>query len=103
MPPTSAPTLEGASTLAPERTCVGCRAKRPQTELVRCVVSADGTVAISRTAPGRGAWVCRGQSDCLRNAIKRRGFERTWRRPVGAAQYESLTIAYEAMKTNMEN
>jgi uncharacterized protein len=91
-----------ASTLPPERTCVGCRTKRPQTQLVRCAVSADGPV-ISRTAPGRGAWVCRGQVSCLHQAIKRRGFERAWKRPVSLAEHESLTIAYAAMTSNMEN
>ena len=29
---------------APIRTCVGCRQRRPQHELVRCVLDADGQV-----------------------------------------------------------
>jgi predicted RNA-binding protein YlxR (DUF448 family) len=95
--------LATASTLTPERTCVGCRTKRPQTELVRCAVSAEGVPVISRTAAGRGAWLCEGQVNCLRQAIKRRGFERAWKRPVGPAELELLTIAYEAMTSNMEN
>jgi predicted RNA-binding protein YlxR (DUF448 family) len=95
---------------APVRSCVGCRSKRPQTELVRCAVAADGTPVISRTANGRGAWLCapRHQQDrqatpCLEQAIKRRGFERAWKRPVGPTEHEILKIAYTAMKTNMEN
>ena len=40
----------------PVRTCVGCRERAPQSELVRLVW--DGaSVFVSRTAPGRGAWV----------------------------------------------
>jgi predicted RNA-binding protein YlxR (DUF448 family) len=75
-------------------------------------VTADGTPVISRTAAGRGAWLCADQAGknnngqatpCLQQAIKRRGFERAWKRPVGPTEHEILTIAYEAMKTNMEN
>lgn len=95
--------LASVDTIAPERTCVGCRNKRRQDELVRCAVTADGSPVISRTAPGRGAWLCRGQVQCLQQAIKRHGFERAWKRPIGTAEHESLTIAYQAMTKNMEN
>jgi len=103
---------------APVRSCVGCRTKRPQTELVRCAVTADGTPVISRTADGRGAWLCAprlGQqaTPCLQQAIKRRGFERAWKRPVGPTEHEILTNAVQSLfeatnsygitKTNMEN
>jgi radical SAM superfamily enzyme YgiQ (UPF0313 family) len=36
-----------------------------QDELVRLVRRPDGTVEISRTLPGRGAWLCAGSSACL--------------------------------------
>jgi uncharacterized protein len=91
---------------APVRSCVGCRTKRPQTELVRCAVTADGTPVISRTADGRGAWLCAPRvqaTPCLEQAIKRRGFDKAWKRSVGSEQIEILTIALTAMKTNMEN
>ena len=95
--------MPASSTLTPVRTCVGCRAKRPQTEMLRCALAADGNPIISRTAAGRGAWLCTDQATCLQQAIKRRGFEKAWKRPVGPADHEILTIAYTAMKTNMEN
>ncbi|MCB0968783.1 MAG: YlxR family protein [Ilumatobacter sp.] len=59
------------------RTCVGCRQRRPQRELFRCVIDADGHARVSRTAPGRGGWIC--GVDCLDAARKTRGFERAWR------------------------
>ena len=59
----------------PIRTCVGCGARRPQTELVRCVI-ADGAIHRSRVAPGRGAWLC--GIGCVELARGRRGFERAW-------------------------
>ena len=42
----------------PMRTCLGCRQRRPQGELVRLVRRPDGRVAAVRTGAGRGAYVC---------------------------------------------
>jgi len=54
----------------PVRTCVGCRVAAPQSELVR--LTWDGTsVAVSRTAPGRGAWV-HPRTECL-GKLSRKG------------------------------
>ena len=61
----------------PIRMCVGCRAKRPHTELVRCVIGADGLAHVDRHGAGRGAWLC--GLDCLEPAVRRRAFERAWR------------------------
>ena len=82
---------------APVRSCVGCRVKRPQTQLVRCAIGADGRAVISRTAAGRGAWLCSDRTDCLQQAIKRRGFERAWKRSIGATELEQLTDTYESI------
>jgi uncharacterized protein len=74
----------------PLRTCVGCRQRRPQRELVRCVVAADGHPVVSRTAGGRGAWLCVPSGPCFELAVRRRAFERAWRRPVGAGVLAEL-------------
>ena len=60
---------------------MGCRAKRPQPELVRVVRLADGSLTVSRTAPGRGAWLCAGSVECLRAAVQRKAFARALRTP----------------------
>ena len=91
------------SAVEPQRTCVGCRTARSQTQLVRCALADDGHPVISRTAPGRGAWLCARNITCLSMAIKRRGFERAWKRPISASTAHELEIAYDAMLTNMEN
>ena len=57
----------------------------------------------SRTAPGRGAWLCITSNSCLEQAVKRHGFQRAWKRPVDTTTSQALQIAYEAMTTNMEN
>jgi predicted RNA-binding protein YlxR (DUF448 family) len=91
------------STAAPLRTCVGCRQKQPQHVMVRCVLGPDGP-AVSRTAPGRGAWLC--SPDCLHTAIRRKAFDRAWRRAVPATAFEgfhdALQNAFGPVITNME-
>jgi uncharacterized protein len=66
---------------APERTCLGCRQRRPQGELVR-LTAAGGSVAPAWPgAPGRGAYLCAAE-ECLEAAQKRRAFARAFRGPV---------------------
>jgi predicted RNA-binding protein YlxR (DUF448 family) len=74
----------------PIRTCVGCRRRRPQRELVRCVLPPDGHPVFSRTAAGRGAWLCVPPAPCFELAVRRRAFDRAWRRPVSRAALEEL-------------
>ncbi len=65
----------------PERTCVGCGEKLPATVLVRLRL-ADGGVVVDRDRRGgRGAWV-HAESSCLARAVKRKGFERAFRKAV---------------------
>lgn len=43
----------------PIRTCVACRTRRPQGELVRLAATADGVrLDPARRLPGRGAYLC---------------------------------------------
>lgn len=57
--------------MSPERTCIGCKAKRDQIELLRLVCAASGEVVFDHTgrAPGRGAYVCC-DARCFRKAFK---------------------------------
>lgn len=54
----------------PLRTCVGCRAKRSQQELIRIGRSSDGAVSIGAAGPGRGAYLCR-KRDCIGAAFEK--------------------------------
>lgn len=58
-------------TAAPIRTCLGCRARRPKTAMLRLVRRAGGVVAVDprRTAGGRGAYVCE-DPGCLERAMR---------------------------------
>lgn len=62
----------------PYRTCVGCRNRRPQNEMIRLGRSTGGTVEIGRRAPGRGAYLC-GDAACLEAALQRGALGRALR------------------------
>jgi len=66
-------------TTGPVRTCVGCRAKASDSELLRAVVR-DETVVPDprRRLAGRGAWM-HPDPACLRAAERRRAFPRALR------------------------
>lgn len=93
-------TAEIRSDSAPRRTCIGCRRVLPQAQLHRCVSGPSG-VLLSRTAPGRGAWLC--SIECFEVACKRGGFARAWKRPVDAEALDALRIEFEAVITNVKD
>jgi uncharacterized protein len=74
----------------PIRTCIGCRERRPQTELLRCVLADVGTILVDRTAPGRGAWLC--GPGCLTEPHQRRAFDRAWRTKVSPAAIDRVIL-----------
>lgn len=53
----------------PLRTCVGCRRKRSQAELIRVAQQPTGEVEIGREVPGRGAYLCPDRS-CIEQAVR---------------------------------
>ena len=83
---------------APERTCVGCRRRREQSQLVRLVLSEGRVVPANAGAPGRGAYLCP-DTTCLAAAEKKRAFARAFRGPatLDASVRETVarTTAYE--------
>jgi predicted RNA-binding protein YlxR (DUF448 family) len=75
----------------PLRMCVGCREMRPKKELMRVVRSPEGSVSIDKAgkAPGRGAYVCRGEV-CLARAVKQKQLERALECPIGEPVFAQL-------------
>lgn len=80
----------------PERMCTGCREKRPKKELVRIVRSPEQEITVDFTGkkPGRGAYVCV-SSECLKKAIRNKGFDRALEVTIGPEIWESLASAIE--------
>lgn len=71
---------------SPLRTCIGCRQRAEQNELVRLVLKDEANtrfVAIDRhrRMPGRGAWL-HPDRDCLEQAQSKRGFNRAFKASV---------------------
>ena len=65
---------------APRRTCIGCRRVAPPGELVRVACRPDGSLAVGRHEPGRGAWLCADVTRaCFEAAVRRRAFGRALR------------------------
>jgi uncharacterized protein len=70
----------------PERTCIVTRAVAAPAELIRFVVSPEGSVVpdLQGKLPGRGAWVT-ATADTVRQAVKRRAFGRAFKAEVKAS------------------
>ena len=65
---------------APRRTCIGCRRVASPGELVRVACLPDGSLAVGRHEPGRGAWLCADiNRGCFETAVRRRAFVRALR------------------------
>ena len=67
----------------PVRTCVGCRSRKEQQLLTRFVPNEMGQPVMSRTASGRGAWMCAESTSCFEAAMKIRAFDRAWKTQSG--------------------
>ena len=52
-------------------------------------------LAVGRTLPGRGAWVCAGDEDCLRRAASPDRLRRAFRRDVPRGAAEDLIAALQ--------
>ena len=66
-----AATQEKPKKKMPERKCVGCNERKPNTELVRVLRTPEGEIGVDRTGKksGRGAYLCRNAA-CFAKAVK---------------------------------
>ena len=79
----------------PIRTCVGCRSRTDQAELLRVAVAAGQVVADPRRrAPGRGAYVHR-RLACVDQAARQGGLARGLKRQICSEDMASLRRAME--------
>ena len=77
--------------IQPQRTCIGCNAKKDKKDLIRIVKNKDGQISLDRTGkmPGRGAYIC-DDINCLEKAIKNKRIERTFETAIEESIYEKL-------------
>lgn len=82
----------------PVRQCLGCSEHKPKPELIRVVLSPDGTVSLDPTGKksGRGAYVCR-DIKCLSKARKTGRLEKSLGAAVPDEVYEKLAVELAAI------
>jgi hypothetical protein len=85
--------LEEAVPGAPIRTCIVERERKGKPSLLRFVLSPQGEVApdVKENLPGRGVWVT-AKRDAVSDAVRRRAFQRAFRKPVAVSESLSLEV-----------
>ena len=75
----------------PQRTCMGCNAKKEKRELIRIVKDKENSVSVDLTGKkdGRGAYICAKQ-ECLDKAIKSNKLSRAFELVIDEKIYEDL-------------
>ena len=75
----------------PLRQCVGCREMKSKKEMLRVLKTAEEEVILDTTGKmnGRGAYLCK-NAECLKNAIKHKGIERSLKMEIEESVYEKL-------------
>ena len=80
----------------PVRQCIGCRRKRPASELIR-FKACDETVVVSPPkdkTPGRGCYICP-QEECLEAALRKGCLARALRRKIVVPPKQGLLKGLE--------
>lgn len=74
------------------RQCIGCNQMVEKNTMIRVIRSPEGTMELDATGRknGRGAYLCRSQ-ECLTQARKKKGLERSFKMPIPEEIYEQLS------------
>lgn len=80
----------------PMRKCVGCGEMKSKKEMMRVLKTAENEFVLDTTGRknGRGAYLCFCK-ECLQNAAKNRGLERSLKMAIPKEVYESLEREFE--------
>ena len=75
----------------PMRQCTGCREMRSKRDMIRVIKTAENEICIDATGRknGRGAYICPNM-DCLKQAMKNRGLERSLKTAIPETVYQQL-------------
>lgn len=90
----------GTTKKIPLRKCIGCGEMKDKRELLRVLKTSENEIVLDTTGKknGRGAYLCYKQ-ECLSQAVKNKGLERSFKMPVGKDIYESLKKEFDALGT----
>lgn len=75
----------------PMRQCTGCREMRSKRDMIRVIKTAENEICIDASGRknGRGAYICPNM-DCLKQAMKNRGLERSLKTAIPETVYQQL-------------
>ena len=75
----------------PMRQCTGCREMRSKRDMIRVIKTAENEICIDATGRKncRGAYICPNM-DCLKQAMKNRGLERSLKTAIPETVYQQL-------------
>lgn len=64
----------------PVRKCMGCGEMKPKKEMVRVILTPEGSIELDLSGKknGRGAYICRNRT-CLETALRTHGLERSFK------------------------
>ena len=81
---------------SPLRRCTGCFQMKPKSDLIRIVSNNTNEICFDNTGkmPGRGAYIC-ADRQCLENAYKKKGLDRSFKKSVPKEVYSNLEIELE--------
>lgn len=89
----------GTTRKIPMRKCVGCQEMKSKKEMLRVLKTAENEFVLDATGRknGRGAYLCFSK-ECLKEAIKNKGLERSFKQAIPAEVYESLEKELERLE-----
>lgn len=74
------------------RQCIGCNQMVEKNTMIRVIHNPEGAIELDATGKknGRGAYLCMSQ-ECLAQARKKKGLERSFKMPIPEEIYEQLS------------
>lgn len=83
----------------PLRQCVGCGEMKGKKNMMRVLKTVEDEICLDVTGKknGRGAYVCRNR-ECLKQARKNRGLERSFKMSIPDNVYDSLEKEFENLE-----
>lgn len=83
----------------PLRQCVGCGEMKGKKDMMRILRTSENEICLDTTGKknGRGAYVCRSR-ECLQQAKKNKGLERSFKMSIPGEVYESLEREFENLE-----
>ena len=84
----------------PLRQCVGCGEMKGKKDMLRVLKTAENEICLDVTGKknGRGAYICRSK-DCLLQARKNRGLERSFKMNIPNEVYDTLEKEFDNLGT----